>query len=964
MIKLYTTIAMVTFLSTSCFKVGVSNIGSTLVPGNTFKTTQVKAAATVDGGVSAAIDISSGSNQMLKAEEGSAIQGTAASFPPGSLSINTSISIEESASIATSTLTSELNLQTDITQSGTAVSIQSASPMDARQPFSLSIPLPALSALASGDLWANLIVIYRVSVQADKKVISGVIPRSEIIIKDGIAQINSLYFGSFQTAVTSVPVTDRVQADSNAIILTKKESINLPALSVVSRSPLVVKANAVVEINGINFRPTMIVAVAGKKVGDLKVLSDSKASFITPSTVTYGLNDITVEQDGISQTVSILYAGTKTDLPIMLRAETEVCLGEKFYDGTGALKMGSRPCNGLAACTADGQTNCTATVDFPAAAAAGLAAKIHNGLIVAGIKGTASDRPLDCNVDGSTQCVATASFPAVDRAISLQANSAKIRAGVSIAGVAGTLANCSLDGATSCVAVSAFPAIDKVTKLSTANLAKIHSSISIAGLTGTSGSCAADGQLSCFTAAGFPAADVAGAAAKLLSGQALGGITGTVAARPNDCANDGDINCVAIANFPAVDKVVNLAAGKLAKIHSSVTVGGATGTLGDCSADGGTGCLAVPGFVAANAAGAAAKILTGQVVAGISGTAAIRPLDCSTDNGTDCIAITAFPSVVKANINAGLLKTGTVVAGISGAFPSASFPLTGASATADLTAATFNAQIKSSTVFEYFDGVGTRYTGYGDTDIQSNNILVGLDIFGTTGTFGANCTSDGQIACLTTSTYKSVDTSQITPWDIRAGKSVGGIAGSIRFNRNSAKLAVFNRTTGTAASTSTSVADAYDTIDDYNNNAGLPSDLPAGFPAAAPSDWLRDPVSDSDSNGLCNGSEQCVYKDRITGFYWFKDDAVVRTWEAAITYCENLTSGTYSDWRLPAQKELAMAYIDGISSQKAPLTLTLSAYWSATTNSTLTSNGYGYSILSGDALNDLKTNSYATLCVR
>jgi len=45
--------------------------------------------------------------------------------------------------------------------------------------------------------------------------------------------------------------------------------------------------------------------------------------------------------------------------------------------------------------------------------------------------------------------------------------------------------------------------------------------------------------------------------------------------------------------------------------------------------------------------------------------------------------------------------------------------------------------------------------------------------------------------------------------------------------------------------------------------------------------------------------------DSDTTLMWQKeDDDTRRTWEQAITYCEGLSLGTYSDWRLPNIKEL------------------------------------------------------------
>jgi hypothetical protein len=44
--------------------------------------------------------------------------------------------------------------------------------------------------------------------------------------------------------------------------------------------------------------------------------------------------------------------------------------------------------------------------------------------------------------------------------------------------------------------------------------------------------------------------------------------------------------------------------------------------------------------------------------------------------------------------------------------------------------------------------------------------------------------------------------------------------------------------------------------------------------------------------------------DRSTGLMWQKDALIAKTWEEALSYCENLSLGGYNDWRLPNINEL------------------------------------------------------------
>ncbi|MBC7529943.1 MAG: hypothetical protein H7318_00080, partial [Oligoflexus sp.] len=477
---------LLSMITSSCFKASTSQIGSTTARNGEKAETQLTTQTTATGATTAAISASSLSTQLVSASPRSAVAGTSLSFPPGSLAISTSITIEEGASVATPALAAELNLGTDVTKSGTAVTVNPGTATDTRIPFQLSIPLPVSFALA--DDWSNLIVFYKVTLVSEGKNVIGIIPRSEIEIKNGAAQISTSHFGSFQTAITKDTVTEKKEADTKSVILTKLNSVALAPLSVTSRAPFLVKSNGTIEINGINFRSTMVVAMGGSKVSGLKVMSDSKASFLAPSLTSFGLTTVAVEQDGVSQSVSIFYAGEKSDLPISTKAEAEVCAGEQYYDASGSVRTGTRVCtatvaasgadlsnlvpaniksgvtiNGVAGilavantsnCTVDGDTNCLATYSYPAFNKTGAAAKIVNNLSLGGITGTAAARPADCTSDGEQGCVTTANYRAADYITAFN-NKTKIHTSMTVGGVAGAMPYC-VDGQFDCMATSSY----------------------------------------------------------------------------------------------------------------------------------------------------------------------------------------------------------------------------------------------------------------------------------------------------------------------------------------------------------------------------------------------------------------------------------------------------------------------------------------------------------------------------
>ncbi|UMB52812.1 DUF1566 domain-containing protein [Lutibacter sp. A64] len=55
----------------------------------------------------------------------------------------------------------------------------------------------------------------------------------------------------------------------------------------------------------------------------------------------------------------------------------------------------------------------------------------------------------------------------------------------------------------------------------------------------------------------------------------------------------------------------------------------------------------------------------------------------------------------------------------------------------------------------------------------------------------------------------------------------------------------------------------------------------------------------------CTNNGDGTISDLSTGLMWQKtDDSTLRDWSTSLTYAENLTLGSKSDWRLPNAKEL------------------------------------------------------------
>ena len=169
-------------------------------------------------------------------------------------------------------------------------------------------------------------------------------------------------------------------------------------------------------------------------------------------------------------------------------------------------------------------------------------------------------------------------------------------------------------------------------------------------------------------------------------------------------------------------------------------------------------------------------------------------------------------------------------------------------------------------------------------------------------------------------------------------------------------------------------------VDDYNNNAVIPAD-------SYQSSWTTCNVG----NNYCGTGRSVAEKQEVnTGLVWSPrisssatwfnanncqypnalpgDDGVCNTHGEVACKCVKLSSSKtgcegYDDgnWRLPTQKEIMMAYIDGSWAQ---LTNAATTYWSSTTISNATQTSWYTNQYNGNTTNNNKTNNNSVRCVR
>jgi hypothetical protein len=420
--------------------------------------------------------------------------------------------------------------------------------------------------------------------------------------------------------------------------------------------------------------------------------------------------------------------------------------------------------------------------------------------------------------------------------------------------------------------------------------------------------------------------------------------------------------------------------------YGAFGVGGTsiTPSLADCSTDGATGCVTVAGYKSADMTNAVSgNIKSGVSIAGVAGNATLEShIDCAADGALGCVTVAGFKAANMTNAVAGNIKNGVTIAGVAGQYPSATYPLPSASATADFT--TLNSQITSSTAFEWWDSAGTRYTGAGDNKLSSGGyILTGNTIFGVSGTVVAeshsNCAADGATGCITVAAYPAAKVANISTWDLRAGQTFGGITGALKTNCRNAVSTAFNYDGAVSSLLNTAVAtgtayDYWDTVDDASGFAANKVTAWSSNTYCDSSTWTDVTTTDGgNTTSTCATSPAaCQYKDNITNLVTTKVVSASSTWSAAVNACASSTYGGYAagTWRLPTQKELMSLYEHGIVSLANANFMTRANmqnyFWSSSSGSTDSGTTRAWNVLlaNGDTNANVRTDAYYAVCVR
>lgn len=259
---------------------------------------------------------------------------------------------------------------------------------------------------------------------------------------------------------------------------------------------------------------------------------------------------------------------------------------------------------------------------------------------------------------------------------------------------------------------------------------------------------------------------------------------------------------------------------------------------------------------------------------------------CQDDGQVNCVATDSHPAVTRGAVPYERILVGTKFLGEEGKFPVCSS----------------NGQQKCA--------VGAEFEAVPKELLTKSNILNGVTIGSTTGEAG-----------------------KVDPKDLRAGVTVAGVTGRLKTScRNGANLKVYNYKYNHGSIgfdifdriTDNAQPDNYgDNSDDFRCDANNWTDVTAKvIPAEA-----------DGCQGNATGKE-CVFRDDFSRVRWhFTTAGPNYNFDDAFIFCKGLKHAG-GNWRLPSQKELMQAYINGVSTLTAKYPKLIYAndtYWSDTT---------------------------------
>lgn len=194
--------------------------------GNLIDEVEVKPKSDKNGVVVADVSADSTGEQVLSASKKSKIKGASVKFPPGSLSVNTELSMEEGSNIVSAKVSKDLGLgdKDKVSKASKAVVLKSKKKKDAAQPFVLQLPIDSDTGLLLADPNRKLVIVYKVyKYEEGGKLVAGVLTKDQFEYDGKNVIFKTRFFGSYQAVVSEEFIEKPKEVKTKEAIVTKNE---------------------------------------------------------------------------------------------------------------------------------------------------------------------------------------------------------------------------------------------------------------------------------------------------------------------------------------------------------------------------------------------------------------------------------------------------------------------------------------------------------------------------------------------------------------------------------------------------------------------------------------------------------------------------------------------------------------------------------------------------------------------
>lgn len=327
---------------------------------------------------------------------------------PNALQVDTDVSVADFKASNSTYIVDELGMGKAKVQSVRVAQVKATTEQSLAQPMTIKLKLET-SLMAAFLSDPNYFVVHSFK-DISGAPVANLISGDKLKIADGFASFTVKHFGVAELFKSDTPPPAAKTLPAGQMNAFGKD------IEVAKVSSRLFESAKQIEVTGKHFDKSTRIKVMGAPV-TVRFVSAEVITFKVPQVDRFGADRFTVLNRYKSLPQKMFYKGDKTDRPLIARAPAAVCKGISYYDGKGAAQTGAKICvrEDIPRCSAVLNRDCLlGPNDIQGDPRTILGEHIAQGHSIAGVPGTLTYGQLYtfCKNDGDQNCRATADYPA------------------------------------------------------------------------------------------------------------------------------------------------------------------------------------------------------------------------------------------------------------------------------------------------------------------------------------------------------------------------------------------------------------------------------------------------------------------------------------------------------------------------------------------------------------------------